>query len=316
MKIDVKDRKILYELDKNARISYSEISKRVRLSKNSVIERIKKLEGQNIILSYNGLININQIGYSTYDVYLKFQNTTPKKEEEIINLMMKNKRVWFVGKLEGSVNLVLLISTKTPEEFYEIWDSIYRKIRKNVKVVRIAILLEYHHFTKDYLLGRDSSQRKVEKIGKKEYVEVDATDMHIMKILSHNARISFLELSIRLNISPKTVRNRIRRLEKDNVILGYKTNLNFQLLGYEYYKVFLTLNNLEIREALYGWILRNPHVVYFDKFLNGADFEFDIEIGSFKEFVKILDDLKRDFKGAIKEIEWFNVIKIYKSSYF
>ena len=316
MHLDLKDRKILYELDKNARISFSEIAKRIHLSKNSVIKRITKLEEEKIILDYNGLININQLGYSTYDIYLKFQDTTPNREQEIIDLAIKNRRVWFVGKIEGSVNLVILISTKTPEEFYEIWDSIYRKIRRNVKVVRIAVLLEYHHFTKDYLLGKDSSQRIVEKIGKKEYVEVDKTDLHILKLLSHNARISLLDLSTKLNITPKTIRSRIKKLEREKVILGYKINLNFQKIGYEYYKVLLTLNDLEIREDLYAWILGKPNVVYFDKFLNGADFEFDVEIDSFEKFVLFLDNLKKDFKGSIKETEWFTPIKIYKSSYF
>ena len=316
MPLDVKDRKILYELDKNARISFSELSKKIRLSKNSVIQRVKNLEEKKIILDYNGLINLNQIGYSTYDVYLKFQDATPKREREIIDLALKNKKVGFVGKIEGSVNLVFLISAKTPEEFYEIWDSIYKKIRKNVKVIRIAILLEYHHFTKDYLLGDDISQRTVEKTGKKGYAEVDKIDLGILKLLSHNARISLLELSLKLKVTPKTVRSRIRRLEKEGIILGYKINLNFQKLGYEYYKVLLTLNNLEIRKELYEWILRNPNVVYFDKFLNGADFEFDVEINSFEKFVELLENIKRDFKGAIKEVEWFTPIEIYKSSYF
>lgn len=316
MPLDLKDRKILYELDKNARISFSELSKRVALSKNSVIERVRKLEKEKIILDYNALININQLGYSTYDIYLKFQDTTPKKEEEIITLAMKNRKVWFVGKIEGSVNLVLLISAKTPEDFYEIWDSIYKKIRKNIKVVRIAILLEYHHFTKDYLLGKESSQRTVEKTGKRYDAEVDKTDLLLLKFLSYNARISLLELSKKIKMTPKTIKKRIKRLEKEGIILGYKINLNFQKLGYEYYKVLLTLTHLEMREDIYRWILCNPNVVYFDKFLNGADFEFDVEIESFERFVALLNNLKRDFKGTIKEIEWFTPVEIYKSSYF
>jgi len=74
--MDLKDRKILHELDKNARISASEIAKRIRLSKNSVINRIKRLEQEKIILGYNTLTNINNLGYTTYDIYLKFKDTS------------------------------------------------------------------------------------------------------------------------------------------------------------------------------------------------------------------------------------------------
>ena len=86
MKLDLKEKKILHELDKNARISFSEIAKRIRLSKNSVINRIKELEKEEIILGYNTLININSLGYTTYDIYLKFKNTNYEKEKEIINM--------------------------------------------------------------------------------------------------------------------------------------------------------------------------------------------------------------------------------------
>jgi DNA-binding Lrp family transcriptional regulator len=316
MELDIKDRKILYELDKNARVSFSEIAKKIRLSKNSVINRIKELEKEKIILGYNSLININQLGYATYDVYLKFQDTTPEKEKEIIDLVLKNKDVWFVGKVEGTINLALLISTKTPEEFYDIWDKIYQRIKKYVKIYRIAILLEYHHFIREYLLDKDASARSIATIGKKKYIEIDEIDNKILKLLAHNARLSLLDLSEKTKMTPKSIRDRIKKLEDKKIILGYKINLNFQKLGFDYYKLMISLNDLEIRDKLYDWIRSNPNVIYFDKFINGADFEFDVEIDSFEKFVSLLDNMKRDFKGTIKEIQWFKPTIIYKSSYF
>jgi len=133
--MDLKDRKILHELDKNARVSYSEIAKRIKLSKNAVINRIKDMEKEQIILGYNPLININSLGYTTYDVYLKFKDISIEKEREIINDLVKNKYIWLLAKVEGNVNLSLLISTQTPEEFDSIWENIYEKIKSYVKLV-------------------------------------------------------------------------------------------------------------------------------------------------------------------------------------
>ena len=316
MTIDLIDKKILYELDKNARTSFSELAKRVELGKNSVITRVKNLEKGEVILGYNTLININQLGYSTYDVYLKFVDTTPEKEKEIIDSMLKNKDVWFVSRVEGSINLAILISTKTPEEFYKIWDNIYGKIKKYTQLVRIAILLEYHHFTREYLLGKDTSSRSSAIIGKKEYIEIDDKDLVLLKLFSHNARISLLDLSEKMKLTPKATRERIRKLEQKGIILGYKINFNFEKLGFKYYKLLLTLNDLSIRNKLYDWIRNKPNVVYFDKFLNGADFEFDVEMDSSDKFFELLANMKRDFPGDIKEIVWFNPTKIFKSSYF
>jgi DNA-binding Lrp family transcriptional regulator len=316
MELDLIDKKILYELDKNARISFSELAKKVRLSKNSVITRVKNLEKDQIILGYNTLINVNQLGYTTYDVYLKFVDTTPEKEQEIIDFALKNKDVWLVSRVEGNINLAILISTKTPEEFYQIWDNIYAKIKRYVELVRIAILLEYHHFTREYLLGKETNLRNSVIIGKREYIEIDEKDQKLLKLFSHNARISLIEISEKIKLTPKAVRERIKKLQQKGIILGYKINFNFEKLGFRYYKLLLTLNELEIRNKLYDWIRSKPNVVYYDKFINGADFEFDVEIESSEKFFELIADMKREFKGNIKEIVWFNPTIIFKSSYF
>jgi Lrp/AsnC family leucine-responsive transcriptional regulator len=57
------DRKILNTLIKNARTSYSDIAKSVNLKSPSVIERIKKLEIEGIILNYTANIDYQKIGY-------------------------------------------------------------------------------------------------------------------------------------------------------------------------------------------------------------------------------------------------------------
>ena len=314
MKIDLKDKKILHELDKNARISFSEIAKKIRLSKNSVINRIKEMEKEQVILGYNALININNLGYATYDVYLKFRGTSIEKEQQIIKEMIKNKDIWFVSKCEGNVNLALLISTKTPEEFDEIWNKVYEKIKSYVEIVRIAILLEYHHFSRGYLLEKPSSEAVI--IGKRGNNKLDKKDEALLRNLSANARISLLELSEKLNLNPKSIAMRIKKLEKEGIILGYKVNLNFRKIGYTYYKIMLSLNDLKIKPELYNYIKANKNVVYFDKFIGGEDFEFDLEIESFESFLVFMENLKKKFGKAIEGYTYLNPTIIYKSQYF
>ena len=47
--LDLKDRKILYELDKNSRQSFADIAKKVRLSKEVVQYRVKRLQDEGYI---------------------------------------------------------------------------------------------------------------------------------------------------------------------------------------------------------------------------------------------------------------------------
>lgn len=54
---------------------------------------------------------------------------------------------------------------------------------------------------------------------------MDETDHQLMALLRQNARLSVAALAARLGVSRGTVTNRIRRLEDDNVIVGYTVRL-------------------------------------------------------------------------------------------
>lgn len=70
---------------------------------------------------------------------------------------------------------------------------------------------------------------------------MDEIDIKILSVLEENARISNKELSRRLGIPDSTVRDRIRSLEEDGVILGYRTLLDHKKLGLEL-KVMINLS--------------------------------------------------------------------------
>jgi Lrp/AsnC family leucine-responsive transcriptional regulator len=265
-------------------------------------------------LGYNALININNLGYTTYDIYLRFKDVSAEKEQEIIATLMQNKQVWLLAKVEGNVSLSLLISTKTPEEFDQIWNKIYSSIKSHVELVRIAILLEYHHFPRKYLL--DKTEKEPAIIGKRSNYEVDTVDHSLLRLLSANARISLLELSTKLKLAPKTLSSRIKKLEKEKVILGYRVNLNFHKMGYIYYKMMIHLNDFTIKKSIYHYVAQHRNVVYFDKFIGGTDFEFDLEIESFAAFLKFIDEFKSRFGRFISSYNYLNPTIIYKSQYF
>ncbi|HLG23384.1 MAG TPA: Lrp/AsnC family transcriptional regulator [Candidatus Nanoarchaeia archaeon] len=61
---------------------------------------------------------------------------------------------------------------------------------------------------------------------------LDETDIGILGILKENARTSFLNIAKKLKISESTVRKRMARLEKGNIIKKYTTVVEPSKLGY------------------------------------------------------------------------------------
>ena len=62
MTIDDIDRKVLTELQVDARISYAELGRRVGLTTPAVIERVRKLEDGGVITGYRAEIDTSKVG--------------------------------------------------------------------------------------------------------------------------------------------------------------------------------------------------------------------------------------------------------------
>ena len=63
-------------------------------------------------------------------------------------------------------------------------------------------------------------------------MKFDETDKKILKNLMVDARLSARQLAIKLGMSTVTVLSRIKKLEKEKIILGYTAMIDHEKLGY------------------------------------------------------------------------------------
>jgi Lrp/AsnC family leucine-responsive transcriptional regulator len=62
--------------------------------------------------------------------------------------------------------------------------------------------------------------------------DLDSIDYNIVRALAVDARISYAELGRKVSLSPSAVAERVRQLENDKVILGYRALLDEKKFGY------------------------------------------------------------------------------------
>jgi Lrp/AsnC family leucine-responsive transcriptional regulator len=60
---------------------------------------------------------------------------------------------------------------------------------------------------------------------------LDATDLRILRVMQDDARISWRELGEIVHLSPTSVADRVRRMERDGVIEGYRVRVDPEALG-------------------------------------------------------------------------------------
>ncbi len=80
---------------------------------------------------------------------------------------------------------------------------------------------------------------------------LDSIDYKIVCALAVDARLSYAELGRKVNLSPSTVAERVRQLESDRVILGYRALLDEKKFGYSLIAfIRLTCDNTHYRPFL------------------------------------------------------------------
>ncbi|MBI2669459.1 Lrp/AsnC family transcriptional regulator [Candidatus Woesearchaeota archaeon] len=62
---------------------------------------------------------------------------------------------------------------------------------------------------------------------------MDNKDCALLNILLENSRLSYREIAKKAGCSVVTVINRVREMEKVNILTGYTANLNYEKLGYD-----------------------------------------------------------------------------------
>ena len=63
-------------------------------------------------------------------------------------------------------------------------------------------------------------------------IDIDETDLQLLRLLQTQARISITELAEQVNLSATPCARRIKRLEDTGIITGYHTQTDAQKLGY------------------------------------------------------------------------------------
>ncbi len=313
--LDLKDRKILYQLDINSRQSNAQIAKKIGLSKDVVNYRIKQLETNEFIKGYYSIIDLYRLGYISFRIYIKLVNASHEKEKEISHFLINNKKVMYLGKIDGSYDLGIGTYVKSIYEFEEFYSDFKNRYKEYIGKEEISIFTKAYHFHRAYLLDKKHDELNPELIGGENKVECDKKDIEILKLIAANSRISTIEIAEKLKMPATTIAFRIKQLEKKKVIQAHRFIFDFEKYGYDYYKIDLTLNNTSRIKDLINYCHLHPNIIYIDQTIGGSDFEFDIEVKNKAQFLEIMDELKRKFP-EIREWSYFTVRNYDKLLYF
>lgn len=119
--IDTIDRKILKALQENGRISVTELSERVNLSKTPCADRMKRLERNGYIKGYHATLNPDalDLSYLTY-VQVTLEHTTTTVLDKFNLAIQRVPEVESCHMMAGGFDYLLKVRTKDMEHYRKV----------------------------------------------------------------------------------------------------------------------------------------------------------------------------------------------------
>jgi Lrp/AsnC family leucine-responsive transcriptional regulator len=131
--LDLIDRKILAELQTNARISFAELGRRVRLSTPAVIERVKRLEEDGTIEGYHARVNPARVGLSV--LAMVQVNIAGDRLEKFAAVSRKIPEVLECHRVTGSESYILQVAATDVGHLQKIIDKLMPYVSTNTSII-------------------------------------------------------------------------------------------------------------------------------------------------------------------------------------
>lgn len=315
---DRKDRRILRELDRDSRQSYTAIAKRLSMPAETVRYRVQKLLEQGAIRNFLTVIDGGRLGYYYYKVFFKLHNVDERIVQEIIAYLEKQPEICWVVRVDEVYDLGFTPRVSGPAEQSRLMDSLRQRYAKYILGWTLSVNVAMEFLTRDYLTG---TQRKLARGGsygiQRAPFRLDASGRGILDALSRDARASAREIAAGLPIGPDAVLDRIEELERERVIVRYSCVLDCDALAQVNYYVLIHLNHISAkRDAEFQAFCRSePNIVYLIKALGRWDYEISIEAPDVATYRELMQRMNREFSDIIQHCTGMLVRRIHKYTY-
>ncbi|MEA3329531.1 MAG: AsnC family transcriptional regulator [Nanoarchaeota archaeon] len=304
-KLDLKDKKLLYELDKDSRQNLTKLAKKLKLSKEVIYYRIKNLLDKNIILKFHTVPATYRFGQTAYKVYLKLHDISKIKYEELIEFLIKDKEIFWIGKCHGRWDLIFGIWANNIEEFFKAHDKVLEKFSKFIQEKELSISRENIQYNRRWFYNEESSPKEFNFGEKEEKIKLDEFDKKIIQSILNNSRKKIVEIAYETKLSVDQVAYRLKKMENDKIIKGYKCLFNVHKLGFVTTKSFVYFKNINEKK-------KKEFIDYFKKLSNTINFvitfapwdlEIMFELESLDKHFEIMEEIKEKFNDLIRFYE-------------
>ena len=309
-KLDLLDKKIMYELDLNARITASQLAKKLKKSKETINFRINRLIKNNYIKGFYTVFNTSKVGWYYIKFYIKFKNITPEKEKELFDYVSKQPHIAYLASVEGPYDCMILVMVKSALDMVKFQDNFMKLYGEYIQKKDLVTFLSTHRLNQRFLYEGKEKKDWHYPFELGDY-KLDKTNKKILDIISTNARLPLIDMAKKIGVDHKVVKYRLKKLEKDKIIFAYVTSPNFDRLGLSFFQINISLRDPTIRKQVIQFFNNTNKCLFAMELLGKYDILTEIHVKDNKELKKIIDDFRIKFVNKYNDYDVSAITKEY-----
>ena len=310
--MDKFDLKILKELETNVKISHNQIGKKISRSQQFVDYRIKlmKTKEPDPVFSNQVIINPYKLNMRSFFLLIKLDKL--KDSPNFLEKLKKRKNVNWIIKCGYDYDWIIMLTVKTVDELYDFVSSIL-KIKK-VHTYDLKEINKFDMMTHKYITGNLGS---IENTVLSEVTDIDELDKKLLNLLSENLEEKIVNIANKLGVSYKTVQSRIKRLEENGVISGYRTFINPRPFNHKTHMITFTSNikSSTDLEIFMKYIQENKYITdsfeFMGRYSNGIIIRTP-RVSNYSKINELIDELR----SKVPRLEDVTVRRVFNDSLF
>ncbi|MCK7609034.1 winged helix-turn-helix transcriptional regulator [Acinetobacter portensis] len=147
---------------------------------------------------------------------------------------------------------------------------------------------------------------------------LDRTDRQILNILQKNGRIAISELASRVNLSTTPCSERVKRLEREGIIMGYHARVNPQLIDRNllvFLEIKLSAKSGDVFDQVARDLIEIPEVLECHLISGEFDYLVKARLKEMSAYRRLLGDLLKKLPSSASSHSYIVMEEVKESLY-
>ena len=227
--------------------------------------------------------------------------------EKFITLLQASPDVSFLAEIGGDYEFEVVFTVENAVAAMKSLEALLQRAGAALRKKSIARQYRFAFFRRKYLLppGMLKVDEPLVQVGGGQMIgPVDDTDRHILTVLIRRPGALKGDIAEEVGISPVTLERRMTRMRQERVIAGALWYLNCEELGYQRFKMIVTLSVASDadRKAIFAFAARHPYIANYRENVGDCDVDFGVEVGEIGALLTLREEFMRKFSKHVQTI--------------